>query len=85
VGVLLLLAGLSILGYVVLAWRAAGYGALMMIREMVTASTLLVIGLQTMFGGFLLSVIGGNEARVAQAAERNLPGVNPRQRRGTPR
>jgi hypothetical protein len=63
-GALVLLAGTSVLGYVVLAWRAAGYGALQMIREMVTASTLVVIGLQTMFGGFLLSVIGGNEARV---------------------
>ena len=59
--------GLVVLGYVVLAWRAAGYGALQMIREMVTASTLLVIGLQTMFGGFLLSVIGGNEAHIIAA------------------
>ena len=66
-GGLLLLAGGSVLGYVVLAWRAAGYGALQMIREMVTASTLLVIGLQTMFGGFLLSVIGGNEAHIIAA------------------
>ncbi len=41
-----------------------------MIREMVTASTLVVIGLQTMFGGFLLSVIGGNEARVGASFDR---------------
>lgn len=77
-GGLLLLAGLSILGYVVLSWRAVGYGALMMIREMVTASTFLVIGLQTMFGGFLLSVIGGNEARVAQATVRRPIGARER-------
>ncbi len=66
-GGLLLLAGISVLGYVVLTWRAAEYGALQMIREMVTASTLVVVGLQTMFGGFLLSVISGNEARIGAA------------------
>ena len=63
-GAVLLLCGAGVLGYVVLAWRAGGYGSLQMIREMVAASTLVVVGLQTMFGGFLLSVIGGNEAHV---------------------
>jgi glycosyltransferase involved in cell wall biosynthesis len=63
-GAVLLLGGTGVLGYIVLAWRAGGYGSLQMIREMVTASTLVVVGLQTMFGGFLLSVVGGNEAHV---------------------
>ncbi len=63
-GGLLLLAGVTELGYVVWTWRAAGYGQLQMVREMVVASTLVVIGLQTVFGGFLLSVVGGNEAHV---------------------
>jgi len=63
-GAALCLAGVGVLAYVVLTWRAGGYGTLQMIREMVTASTLLVVGLQTTFGGFLLSVIGGNEARL---------------------
>lgn len=65
-GGLVFLAGLAVLAYVVLVWRAGGYGALQMIREMVVASTLVVTGLQTVFGGFLLSVIGGNEARVGE-------------------
>jgi hypothetical protein len=65
-----LLAGTSVLGYVILAWRAGGYGSLQMIRELVTASTLVVVGLQTMFGGFLLSVIGGNEAHLDAAVDR---------------
>ena len=63
-------AGLSVVGYVVWVWRTSGYGNLQMIREMVVASTLIVIGLQTSFGGFLLSVIGGNEARLDAAIAR---------------
>jgi hypothetical protein len=69
-GAALVLAGLLVLGYVVGAWRASGYGSLHMIREMVVASTLIVIGLQTAFGGFLLSVIGGNQARLDAAIDR---------------
>jgi glycosyltransferase involved in cell wall biosynthesis len=69
-GALLVLGGTGVLGYIVLAWRAGGYGSLQMIREMVLASTLVVVGLQTMFGGFLLSVIGGNEAHLDAAVER---------------
>jgi hypothetical protein len=79
-------AGLCVLGYVVWVWRASGYGHLEMIREMVVASTLIVIGLQASFGGFLLSVISGNEARsdtaiarVAPANEENLRGAGPRE------
>jgi hypothetical protein len=68
-GGLLVLGGAGVLGFIVLTWRAGGYGALQMIREMVLASTLLVVGLQTMFGGFLLSVIGGNEADLDAAVE----------------
>jgi glycosyltransferase involved in cell wall biosynthesis len=70
-GALLLLGGTGVLGSIVLAWRAGGYGSLQMIREMVLASTLVVIGLQTMFGGFLLSVIGGNEAHLDASFERS--------------
>jgi hypothetical protein len=69
-GVAFVAAGLGVLGYVAWVWRASGYGNLQMIREMVVASTLIVIGLQTAFGGFLLSVIGGNEAQVAAAVTR---------------
>ncbi len=69
-GAALVAAGLGVLGLVVWVWRASGYGSLQMIREMVVASTLIVIGLQTAFGGFLLSVIGGNEAQVDTAIAR---------------
>jgi hypothetical protein len=68
-GALFVFGGTGVLGYIVLEWRAGGYGTLQMIREMVLASTLVVIGLQTMFGGFLLSVIGGNEAHLDAAIE----------------
>jgi hypothetical protein len=70
VGVASVAAGLGVVAYVVWVWRASGYGNLQMIREMVVASTLIVIGLQTSFGGFLLSVISGNEAQLDAAIER---------------
>ena len=69
VGALLLTAGAATLGFVVWEWRARGYGELQLIREMVVASTFVVTGLQTAFGGFLLSVISGNEAEVATAID----------------
>jgi hypothetical protein len=61
-GLVMLLAGTGVLAYVVAVWRAERYGALQMIREMVAGSTLIVIGLETLFGGFFLSVAGGNQA-----------------------
>jgi hypothetical protein len=75
-------AGLGVVGYVVWAWRASGYGPLQMIREMVVASTLIVIGLQTSFGGFLLSVISGNEARFDAAIARFTTADQERRRHG---
>jgi hypothetical protein len=81
VGVALVAAGLGVVGYVVWVWRASGFGNLQMIREMVVASTLIVIGLQTSFGGFLLSVISGNEAQLDAAIARFTTADQERPRR----
>ncbi len=80
-GVVIAAAGLGVLGYVVWVWRASGFGPLEMIREMVVASTLIVIGLQTSFGGFLLSVISGNEAQLDAAIARFTTADQERRRR----
>jgi len=53
-GALLLLAGLAFLSYVFLAWTASDFGPMMKIREMVIATTLIVVGIQTAFSGFFL-------------------------------
>ena len=72
-GALLFGAGVATIGYVIWVWRTGGYGSLQMVREMVLASTLVVMGLQTVFGGFFLSVVGGNEAQLDAAIARFSP------------
>jgi hypothetical protein len=72
-GALLFAAGAATIGYVIWVWRTGGYGGLQMVREMVLASTLVVMGLQTVLSGFLLSVVGGNEAQLDAAIARISP------------
>jgi glycosyltransferase involved in cell wall biosynthesis len=62
-GVLFILVGLGIFGYVFIAWSDAGFGGLSRIREMVVSTTFLVVGFVTIFGGFLLSLVGTAESR----------------------
>lgn len=65
---MLVTGGLSILGgsvgllLVAAGWSDAGYVALSSILPVVLAIAAVVIGAQNLFGGFLLAVVGGNEA-----------------------
>ena len=61
-GSILVLAGLGIFVYVLVVWKSRDFGALSKLREMVIATTLVVCGVQTVFGGFLLSFLGEAEA-----------------------
>jgi hypothetical protein len=63
------IAGLSLMGGSVAAmaaiavyWGAGSFAALPSILPVAVAGVTGAIGLQTLFGGFLLAVIGGNEA-----------------------
>jgi hypothetical protein len=47
---------------VALHWGAGSFAALPSILPVALAGVTGTIGLQTLFGGFLLAVIGGNEA-----------------------
>jgi len=71
VGGLALIAG-SIAGMAAIAihWGAGSFAALPSILPVAIAGVAGTIGLQTLFGGFLLAVIGGNEAEflVAESA-----------------
>ena len=58
-GAVLSVSGLSIVGYVVLKWTEANFGALNMTRVMTLGVTLLTTGVQSFFGGFLLSLVKG--------------------------
>ncbi|MCJ2006714.1 glycosyltransferase family 2 protein [Methylobacterium sp. J-092] len=55
-------AGLAVLLGVVGYWSHNGYGPIGTMLPAVVGTSLLVVGTQTGLGGFLLAVIGGNEA-----------------------
>ncbi len=57
-GSFLIIAGIAILFYIVMVWAGANYGPLAQIRPLVVATTLIVVGFQTLPAGFLLSMIG---------------------------
>jgi hypothetical protein len=69
-GAVLCLGGAGGVAGVVAGWAADGFGALSAVRELVGAFTAVVIGLQTLFGGFLLSIVAGNRSRLAEAEAR---------------
>ncbi|MBR0674345.1 glycosyltransferase family 2 protein [Neoroseomonas soli] len=62
-GMLLCLGGGAGVAGVVSSWAAEGFGPLSAVRELVGAFTAMIIGVQAFFGGFLLSVLAGNQAR----------------------
>ncbi len=61
---LVLIGGGALLFFHVLRlWAQSGFGALSAVRELVGATTLLVLGTQNFLGGFLLAIGSGNEAK----------------------
>jgi glycosyl transferase family 2 len=67
VATLFMLAGAGIIGNVVLGWAGGQFGELSMQRQMLAGTTALVLGAQSFFGGFLLSVLAGNESDLEKA------------------
>lgn len=67
-GLTLVAGSICAMGAVGYYWGAGSFAALSSILPVALAGVMGTIGLQTMFGGFLLAVIGGNEATFAQAA-----------------
>jgi hypothetical protein len=61
VGLVIFLAGLGYTLHLLLNWIGSGYKNLPMLDQDTAGLTLLVIGLQTIFYSFFLSVIGGEE------------------------
>jgi glycosyltransferase involved in cell wall biosynthesis len=56
-GVLMFLGGLMLEGKVVLDWARSGYGTLMAVRGITIGMTAMVLGAQTMFASFLVSLM----------------------------
>jgi hypothetical protein len=62
-GLIALLSGLAILFGVVVYWSAHNMGPIGNVLPAVVGTSLFAIGLQNILGGFLLAVIGGNQAQ----------------------
>ncbi|NNG03716.1 MAG: glycosyltransferase family 2 protein [Inquilinus sp.] len=63
-GLCLVATGAGLIAVVILEWSRGGFGALAMMREMIAGVSLGVIGMQSFFGGFLISIVAGNDARL---------------------
>jgi hypothetical protein len=57
------LAGLAVLVGVVAAWTQRSFGAADSVLLPVAGTLLMTLGMQNVLGGFLLAIVGGNEAR----------------------
>jgi len=62
-GFLLIFAGLAVGGEIIGGWAANGGGALSQTRLALLAATLVIVGMQTFFSSFLLSILGLRRAR----------------------
>jgi glycosyltransferase involved in cell wall biosynthesis len=75
-GVLVVLAGLGLVLHAVLLWRAAGFGELSYsenLRRLIPGATLLILGIQTIFSSFFMSVLG---LKTVTRHPPSLPGSN---------
>jgi hypothetical protein len=50
--------GVAVAIVIIVQWASRGFGALAEERLAIVAATLIIIGLQTVFSSFLLSIIG---------------------------
>jgi len=63
VGAASILAGLAVLLGVVASWSARHFGATYSVLPVVIGALMTTLGAQNVLGGFLLAIVGGNEAR----------------------
>jgi Glycosyl transferase family 2 len=76
-GVLVFLVGLAISGTVLVLWLERGLGTLREEQLAIVGLTLVVLGLQTIFGSFLLSVLALRREVAALEAEESVDGPVP--------
>ena len=63
IGLLALVGGFATLGFVVVSWTERNFGPTTSVLPAVLGTSLATLGLQNILGGFLLSIVSGNEAR----------------------
>jgi len=69
-GMVSMLIGGGVLAATVMSWTLRDFGPTGSVLPAVGGTLLMIVGLQNVFGGFLLSVIGGNEARFFESQSR---------------
>lgn len=62
-GMILMVGGFGWAGVITAGWIANNFGALNAIRSFIGAATLVMIGSQVFFSGFLMSIVSGNRSR----------------------
>lgn len=75
-GLILALVGSAVLAGTIWSWTLRDFGPTYSVLPAVGGTLLITIGVQTVFGGFLLAVIGGNEARFFNS--KPAPSIAPR-------
>ncbi len=76
-GIGCLAVGLGLLGYLVSYWSANQFQPILNVLPAVLGTSLVVIGAQNVLGGFLLSIIGGNDADFMKAVPQSAPALVP--------
>jgi len=61
VGILLGLIGVIIYIFILIKWIKSGFGSLNEVKNSILALTLIVLGIQTIFSSFMLSILGIKE------------------------
>lgn len=67
-GLLCIATGGLLLANILMTWTRLNFGQMNEMCSLALATVLAIIGIQTIFGGFLLSIIAGNQAKPAEAA-----------------
>jgi glycosyltransferase involved in cell wall biosynthesis len=62
-GVALGLAGIAVLVGILFSWTARGFGPAQLVLPAVLGTLMTTLGAQNILGGFMLSIVGGNEAK----------------------
>ena len=71
-GLVAMISGVGVLVVVFAYWSAHGFVAIDNVLPPVIGTSMFAIGMQNIFGGFLLAVLGGNEAKFLSASAKQI-------------
>ncbi len=66
-GLLMIAGAVAVFAVIFSGWSSEGFGALQRTREMVAATTLGLLGIETIFGSYLVAIVSGNEASFVES------------------